>query len=334
MPSPVPFSNRPNGRSPFDSIRHVDEDQEQGEFEWWSAREAMPHLGYANWQNMQNVIRKAKSACRNAKQQVVSHFIDISKTPSQGGPRQADTQMTRFGMYLLAMCGDPDKPEIAAAQAYFAIQTRRAETELPPPEQPRPASPPPAIPRPWSQRMRDTIMDHRRHIIKHLPKGAFSVYTGTIPDILTLEDVLLDHLLPLLQGDGPDNSIGQRWSKFREGQSWAGRVHLAPLYMPASELSVEVYVYLAGEWPHFRDWLESVYLPENLPEYLCRKFPARTFGLAPPSAADHTCQRLTGTAAKLLPPVRARLISLGGFVPYGQEQQLIEASEPSLFRDQ
>ena len=67
------------GGSPFDDIRHIDED-ERGQFEWWSAREAMPHLGYVNWQNMQNVIRKAKASCRNRGSQVAEHFIATSIT--------------------------------------------------------------------------------------------------------------------------------------------------------------------------------------------------------------------------------------------------------------
>ena len=141
-----PPDRRHPARSPFDVIRHVDEDPERGEIEWWSAREAMPYLGYKNWQNMENVIAKAKAACRNSGHQVNEHFIDVSKTPAQGGPRQRDVQMTRFGMYLLAMNGDPDKPEIAAAQRYFAIQTFRAERLLPAPQEQSVLPAPPVAP--------------------------------------------------------------------------------------------------------------------------------------------------------------------------------------------
>lgn len=316
MSNLVPFNLPSRNRSPFDAIRNVDQD-ERGEFEWWSAREAIPYLGYANWQNMQNIIRKAKAACRNRGCQVADHFIDTSKMRLQGGPRQQDVHLSRFGMYLLAMNGDPEKREIAAAQSYFVEQTRRAETQLPPmSEQPQPV-----ILRPWSERLNKSIMEHRRYIVQRLPKGAFSVYTGTIPDILTLEDVLLEHLLPLLQSDGPDNSIGQRYPKFRKDKPWIGQVLAAPLYMPSQENEVTVYVYLASEWPHFREWLESTYFPENLPEYLCRKYPWKTYGLlTPPSAADHTCKRLTGEPAKLAPPVRAQLTAAGGFAPRGYRQ--------------
>lgn len=60
MSSNQPPDRRHSTRSPFDVIRHVDEDTERGEFEWWSAREAMPYLGYKNWQNMENVIAMQK----------------------------------------------------------------------------------------------------------------------------------------------------------------------------------------------------------------------------------------------------------------------------------
>jgi DNA-damage-inducible protein D len=84
----------------------------------------MPHLGYARWENGENAVRKARSACRNAGHEVSDHFRDITKMIDigKGGQRAAsDVQMTRFGCYLVAMNGDPDKPEVAAAQQYFAV---------------------------------------------------------------------------------------------------------------------------------------------------------------------------------------------------------------------
>lgn len=317
----------PSGRpkSPFDAIRHVDQD-ERGDFEWWSAREAMPYLGYERWENLQNAIIRAEKACRNCGHQPGDHFRDVTKTVP-GRPSARDVQMSRFGMYLLAMNGDPDKPRIAAAQRYFTVQTYRAETQLPAQNEQAGS----AVLRPWSERLSQSIMAHRRYIIQRLPKGAFSVYTGTIPDIMTLEDVLLEHLLPLLLSDTPDNSIGQRYPRYRAGKPWAGQVLSAPLLMPAQAVEVPVNVFLAPEWPHFREWLEIVYLPESLPEYLCRKYPWKTYGLTPPSAADNTCKRLTGAPAKLAPPVRARLTAAKEFIPYKPKVPLPGTRQLDLF---
>src|SRR5437899_2816208 len=108
MALPVPGGRFPS-RSPFDAIRHIAEDSEGKEHEYWSAREAMDVLGYTRWENMQNVIRKAVAACRNTGSNTADHFRDVTKMVDlgSGGRRPViDCQMTRFGMYLLAMNGD------------------------------------------------------------------------------------------------------------------------------------------------------------------------------------------------------------------------------------
>lgn len=155
-----PHGRRP-GRSPFEEIRQVEENSDGREFEYWSAREAMGLLGYARWENMENVIRKAKVACRNSGENPHDNFRDVTKLQAGSQVPHRDVQVTRYGMYLLAMNGDPEKPEIAAAQRYFAIQTYRAERLLPCPQ---PAPPPAPIPvqesRPWAERFRRTFMPH------------------------------------------------------------------------------------------------------------------------------------------------------------------------------
>jgi DNA-damage-inducible protein D len=98
--------------------------------ECWSARELQILLGYSKWENFENVIQKAKDACRNAGEQEDYHFPDVRKTipmPKGAEKEIVDILLTRYACYLIAQNGDSKKEEIAFAQNYFAVQTRRAE---------------------------------------------------------------------------------------------------------------------------------------------------------------------------------------------------------------
>lgn len=98
--------------------------------ECWSARELQELLGYSKWENFEKVIQKAKDACNNAGEIDSYHFPDIRKTiPMPKGAEKViyDILLTRYACYLIAQNGDSRKEEIAFAQNYFAIQTRKAE---------------------------------------------------------------------------------------------------------------------------------------------------------------------------------------------------------------
>lgn len=98
--------------------------------EFWLGRELQVLLGYAKWENFEQVINKAKTACANAGNTVADHFPDVGKMVEigSGTAREInDIALTRYACYLIAQNGDPRKDEIAFAMNYFAVQTRKQE---------------------------------------------------------------------------------------------------------------------------------------------------------------------------------------------------------------
>lgn len=103
---------------------------EQEGIEYWLARELQQLLGYAEWRNFVNAIDKAKESCKTSGEAVYDHFVDANKTiPMPKGAAKIidDIMLTRYACYLIAQNGDPKKEQIAFAQSYFAIQTRKQE---------------------------------------------------------------------------------------------------------------------------------------------------------------------------------------------------------------
>jgi DNA-damage-inducible protein D len=113
------------GMSPFDAIRHEDENGE-----YWSARELAEALGYAKWSNFTQVITQAQIACEASGYAVSDHFADVGKliTAGKGARRRiADVHLSRYACYLVIQNADPEKPVVALGQTYFAVQTREQE---------------------------------------------------------------------------------------------------------------------------------------------------------------------------------------------------------------
>lgn len=110
----------------FDSIKQTNP---YGQ-EYWSARDLAPLLGYNKWQRFEDAIQRAMIACEQTRNVVADHFTASGKMVKLGSKAErevADYYLSRFACYLIAQNGDPRKPEIAAAQVYFAVSTRAFE---------------------------------------------------------------------------------------------------------------------------------------------------------------------------------------------------------------
>jgi DNA-damage-inducible protein D len=109
----------------FEDYVHV-----QDGVEFWFARDLQNLLGYSEWRNFLKVIEKARESCKTANHAILDHFVGVNKSipvPKGGAREIEDIMLTRYACYLIAQNGDPRKEEIAFAQSYFAVQTRKQE---------------------------------------------------------------------------------------------------------------------------------------------------------------------------------------------------------------
>lgn len=116
-----------NSSSPFDRIKHKDTDGE-----YWLAKELQGLLGYQGWDKFKNVIEKGKQTCNNIGEDANYHIRHLAHMSIVGNGAKREVQdyrLTRYACYIIAMNGDSSKPEIAAAQTYFAVKTRQAELQ-------------------------------------------------------------------------------------------------------------------------------------------------------------------------------------------------------------
>ena len=111
----------------LDEITRFDE---ENQIEYWFARELMGTLGYGRWENFEKSIKRAMESCESQGIAIEDHFREVTKIVQIGSSAKRkikDYMLTRYACYLIAMNGDPQKEEIAFAQSYFAVQTRKQE---------------------------------------------------------------------------------------------------------------------------------------------------------------------------------------------------------------
>lgn len=212
-------------QSPFDQIRHRDESGD-----YWTGRELQPLMGYAKWENFAKVVRRAEASAANTGQGGFSPIRENLSTK----PRE-DFRLTRFAAYLVAMNGDPNMPQVAAAQAYFAVRTRQAETATPTPALQGPELIAAAlVEADRTLRAREARIEAQAATIAVLePKaGAWDLWLSTNADYSIKQVAAALHhagVETIDLGDGKPHVMGQnnllRWLRLRE---WVAKKSTVP----------------------------------------------------------------------------------------------------------
>lgn len=225
------------GTSPFDAIRQTRPDGT----EFWSARDLQSVMNYTRWAGFKIPIERAMKAASNQGHDATSHFQGSAKVverPQGGGATHEDFHLTRFAAYLVAMNGDPNKPEVAEAQAYFAIQTRLAETT--------PAAP--AIPQSYAAALRAAADEAERadlaerKVLELAPKAAYVDEFVTDADLIRLDTVA--STLGMQESKLRDLLISNKWIYKESATRWSES--------KGRKVTTNRYSELASKKPYFR----------------------------------------------------------------------------------
>lgn len=179
------------GESPFDAIREFDD----WGLEVWSARGLQPLMAYPRWQHFEPVVKRAIAAAANV-HDAEAVFTVERKNPDGGGRPLRDYRLSRAAAYYVAMNGDPVKPEVAAAQAYFVRQTRKAEIA----DAERARTPEPATTISWDQAA----------AIARLQYG-FDIDIAGLRDLLSKGGILTKDLRPHRKWEHLFWPLANRW---------------------------------------------------------------------------------------------------------------------------
>lgn len=253
MTEPNAIQPAATGGSPFDAIRRIRPDGS----EYWSARELMPLLGYVNWQNFAEAINRAMISAKMTGVDTGREFSQVTQVTGVSnlggiGHGRVDYELTRRAAYLVAMCGDVRKPEIAAAQAYFAINARENEIR-------RELTRKEILLLALEAEERAEKAERRELVVSNQLTAAEAVIEAHAPDVLFAQDYLATDGLKTVAQFGRDTRIGpiRIFGRLREIGAWQAVEHRPYIehvragYYRHDPVSGEVMVTPKGEkWLH------------------------------------------------------------------------------------